>query len=279
MSENNKSTSVQLWPWQKRALENGRTEIFAATLMDLTNVAPPNQRWWAESEMRRLIQLRHSGESWAAITAQFPGRTLQGVKQTYRKRRFATELQMEKEALTESSSHASHIAATAQLAATGIFFVFPVPLPLPASQTPSYISLYLQPTNTWRLGNRKDCNMKPWDEKALNRGRISLPEGPGQRQWLPLQPSERLYRFGAPAKASESSNPSYGFWKESEVHRLIEMRSGGAKGSAIAQAFPNRTLEALKQAFHKRRHAVEQKVGEEKTNERSAEKDQIKSSA
>ncbi|KAG9497894.1 hypothetical protein J7337_010766 [Fusarium musae] len=128
MPENNKSTSVQLWPWQKRALEKGRTplpespgerpwlnlspdtEISVAPLTALTNLATPNQRWWTESEMRRLIQLRNSGESWAAIAAQFPGRTLQGVKQTYRKRRFATELQMEKEALAESSSHASHIA-------------------------------------------------------------------------------------------------------------------------------------------------------------------------
>ncbi|KAF5534126.1 hypothetical protein FMEXI_11472 [Fusarium mexicanum] len=74
------------------------------TRIKVTPVATPNQRWWAESEMRRLIQLRNSGESWAAIIAQFPGRTLQGVKQTYRKRRFATELQMEKEALAATSA-------------------------------------------------------------------------------------------------------------------------------------------------------------------------------
>ncbi|KAF5701267.1 hypothetical protein FGLOB1_10328 [Fusarium globosum] len=72
-------------------------------------VATPNQRWWTESEMRRLIQLRNNGESWATITAQFPGRTLQGVKQTYRKRRFATEQQMEKEALAAASAKPSLI--------------------------------------------------------------------------------------------------------------------------------------------------------------------------
>ncbi|KAF4417257.1 hypothetical protein FACUT_12353 [Fusarium acutatum] len=110
MPENSKSTSVQLWPWQKRALENGHIEISATPLTALTNVATPNQRWWTESEMRRLIQLRNSGESWATITAQFPGRTLQGVKQTYRKRRFAPELQMQKEALAASSADPSHIA-------------------------------------------------------------------------------------------------------------------------------------------------------------------------
>nr|RBR01557.1 hypothetical protein FVER53263_07221 [Fusarium verticillioides] len=137
--------------------------------------------------------------------------------------------------------------------------------------------------------------MKPWHEKALKRGRTPLPEGPGQRPWSPLQPSERLSTNSEVLGASQDPNhaedayqpqlqpkpaiPSYRFWEESEVRLLIEMRSGGAKWSAIAQAFPNRTLEALKQTFHKRRHAVEQKIGEEKTNERLAEKDQIKSSA
>ncbi|KAF5694210.1 hypothetical protein FDENT_1515 [Fusarium denticulatum] len=134
--------------------------------------------------------------------------------------------------------------------------------------------------------------MKPWHEKALKRGRTPLPEGPGQRPWLPLQPSERRYTnlevsgasqdpnhaedavpTPAPAKVSESRSSLYRFWEESEVRRLIEMRSGGAKWSAIAQAFPKRTLEALKQTFHKRGHAVEQKIGEEKPSERPAEKD------
>lgn len=62
MSENNKSASVQLWPWQKRALENGRTplpespgerpwlnlsqdtEISATPLSALTNVSTPQRR-------------------------------------------------------------------------------------------------------------------------------------------------------------------------------------------------------------------------------------------
>ncbi|EWG46958.1 hypothetical protein FVEG_07221 [Fusarium verticillioides 7600] len=119
--------------------------------------------------------------------------------------------------------------------------------------------------------------MKPWHEKALKRGRTPLPEGPDQRPWSPLQPSERLSTNSEVLGASQDpnhaedayqprlqpkpANPSYRFWEESE------------------QAFPNRTLEALKQTFHKRRHAVEQKIGEEKPNESLAEKDQIKSSA
>ncbi|KAK2695137.1 hypothetical protein QWA68_006002 [Fusarium oxysporum] len=109
MTDNSDKTSVQLWPWQKRALENGHTEISATPLTALINVVTPHSRWWSESDMRRLIHLRNSGESWAAISAEFPGRTLQGVKQTYRKRRFATERQMEKEAFAATSAEPSII--------------------------------------------------------------------------------------------------------------------------------------------------------------------------
>ncbi|EWZ47045.1 hypothetical protein FOCG_11179 [Fusarium oxysporum f. sp. radicis-lycopersici 26381] len=73
------------------------------------DVVTPHSRWWSKSDMRRLIHLRNSGESWAAISAEFPGRTLQGVKQTYRKRRFATERQMEKEAFGATSAEPSLI--------------------------------------------------------------------------------------------------------------------------------------------------------------------------
>lgn len=62
MPENSKSASVQLWPWQKRALEIGRmplpespgerpwlnlsqdTEISATPLSALTNVSTPQRR-------------------------------------------------------------------------------------------------------------------------------------------------------------------------------------------------------------------------------------------
>lgn len=62
MPENNKSVSVQLWPWQKRALEIGRTplpespgerpwlnlsqdtEISATPLSALTNASTPERQ-------------------------------------------------------------------------------------------------------------------------------------------------------------------------------------------------------------------------------------------
>ncbi|KAI1069099.1 hypothetical protein LB507_006097 [Fusarium sp. FIESC RH6] len=57
--------------------------------------------------------------------------------------------------------------------------------------------------------------------------------------------------------------PSYVFWRGDELRRLVRMRNGGAKWSAIAEAFPERTLEALKQTYHKRRHATERLMAEE----------------
>ncbi|RFN53024.1 hypothetical protein FIE12Z_2702 [Fusarium flagelliforme] len=57
--------------------------------------------------------------------------------------------------------------------------------------------------------------------------------------------------------------PSYVFWRGDDLRRLVRMRNGGAKWSAIAEAFPERTLEALKQTYHKRRHATERLMAEE----------------
>ncbi|KAJ4138655.1 hypothetical protein NW768_002506 [Fusarium equiseti] len=76
---------------------------------------------------------------------------------------------------------------------------------------------------------------------------------------------------GATAPESSSATPgttgassqSYVFWRGDDLRRLVQMRNGGAKWSAIAEAFPDRTLEALKQTFHKRRHATERLMAEE----------------
>ncbi|SCO81354.1 uncharacterized protein FRV6_05567 [Fusarium oxysporum] len=84
-----------------------------------------------------------------------------------------------------------------------------------------------------------------------------------------VSPSTTAYQ----TKYQGSRDLTYRFWEESELRRLIEMRSGGAKWSVIAQAFPDRTFEALKQTYHKRRHAVEQKIEEEKASDKAAKKD------
>ncbi|RBR04192.1 uncharacterized protein FIESC28_11615 [Fusarium coffeatum] len=69
----------------------------------------------------------------------------------------------------------------------------------------------------------------------------------------------------APASSEqiETTTPSYVFWRGDELRRLVRMRNGGAKWAAIAEAFPERTLEALKQTYHKRRHATERLMAEE----------------
>ncbi|PNP74730.1 hypothetical protein FNYG_11867 [Fusarium nygamai] len=76
-----------------------------------------------------------------------------------------------------------------------------------------------------------------------------------------------------PPRPEQRVDQSYRFWTESDLRRLTEMRNGGAKWSAIALEFPYRTLEALKQTYHKRRHTVEQKIEEEKSSEGAANKD------
>ncbi|KAI7758635.1 hypothetical protein LZL87_007026 [Fusarium oxysporum] len=213
MTDNSDKTSVQLWPWQKRALDNG------------------------QSDMRRLIHMRNSGESWAAISAEFPGRTLQGVKQTYRKRRFATERQMEREAFAVTSAEPS-------------------------------------------LMDDDDEKRNHQDEALAGKGTQAGANAFARRPWLSLETSERPSAnrelSGAaqdPNQAEQSRDLSYRFWEESELRRLIEMRSGGAKWSAIAKAFPDHTSEALKQTYHKRRHAEEQKIEEEKASDKAAKKD------
>lgn len=83
-------------------------------------------------------------------------------------------------------------AISCTVAATGNFIVLVMfPLPLPVARIVPYISLYLHPSDSQSLGNQKDYEMKPWHERALKRGRSPLPEGPGQRPWLPLEIPER----------------------------------------------------------------------------------------
>ncbi|KAF5595697.1 hypothetical protein FPCIR_4367 [Fusarium pseudocircinatum] len=140
--------------------------------------------------------------------------------------------------------------------------------------------------------------MQPWYQRALAKGRTPLPDSPGARPWLPRKPTvseleesnqqetrnygdkpstEIVVQNKEPAspttRAATSMDQSYRFWTESDLRRLTEMRNGGAKWSAISLEFPDRTLEALKQTYHKRRYTVEQKIKKEKSSEGAANKD------
>ncbi|KAF4958866.1 hypothetical protein FGADI_2068 [Fusarium gaditjirri] len=136
--------------------------------------------------------------------------------------------------------------------------------------------------------------MQPWYRRALAKGRTPIPDSPGARPWLnqesPSSAFEGQTQQGsrakdgdkpstniavqnaepapttATAKATSCTDQSYRFWTESDLRRLVEMRNGGAKWSAIASEFPDRTFEALKQTYHKRRHTVEQKMSGEEDN-------------
>ncbi|KAF4967659.1 hypothetical protein FSARC_4818 [Fusarium sarcochroum] len=68
--------------------------------------APQTYRFWTEEEMRRLITIRNGGAGWPDIFAAFPHRTPEAIKQTYHKRRYAIERQMQQEAAAAAATTA-----------------------------------------------------------------------------------------------------------------------------------------------------------------------------
>ncbi|CAJ0551276.1 Ff.00g112060.m01.CDS01 [Fusarium sp. VM40] len=123
--------------------------------------------------------------------------------------------------------------------------------------------------------------MKDWQERAIREGRTPLPDYLGDKPSLatvgdlPAHPksvqtgisfSHRSSSATVSTPAPQSLNQSYRFWSESDLRRLIEMRNSGMEWNAIAVEFPDRTLESIKQTFHKRRHAVEKRMAEERAD-------------
>ncbi|RGP71309.1 hypothetical protein FSPOR_3430 [Fusarium sporotrichioides] len=118
--------------------------------------------------------------------------------------------------------------------------------------------------------------LKPWQRRALDRGRTPLPEQPGARLWVskyaetPQGQTSSGNTPPAPAPSSgdgtnrRASQPTtivaaypYRFWCASEVERLIRLRRDGLSWIQIKDHFPDRSLESIKQTYHKRRGAVE----------------------
>ena len=100
--------------------------------------------------------------------------------------------------------------------------------------------------------NKPPSLIQPWQQRALDNGRTPLPEAPGERPWLLSQPlSSQTPKAGA---------RNYKFWPEQEMRRLITLKKSGCTWDALTVAFPDRTREAIRQAYHKRRHAVEKKM-------------------
>ncbi|KAM0248738.1 hypothetical protein ACHAP5_003228 [Fusarium lateritium] len=124
--------------------------------------------------------------------------------------------------------------------------------------------------------------MKDWQEKAIRKGRKPLPDHPGDKPSLttvndlPALPESSQTTASSSHGSSSAAvsisapglNSSYRFWSESDLRRLIEMRNGGAEWNAIALEFPDRTMESVKQTFHKRRHALQKRMAEEKSSDK-----------
>ncbi|KAH6953332.1 hypothetical protein DER45DRAFT_617702 [Fusarium avenaceum] len=121
--------------------------------------------------------------------------------------------------------------------------------------------------------------LHPWQIRALQNGRTPLPEAPGAN--LCIEP-----RASSQVAGSQSSNPpssidvlsssgttnteeasgteatsmTYRFWSGDDMRSLIALRNSGATWPDIYAAFPERTPEAIKQAYHKRRHVIEREM-------------------
>ncbi|KAM0332933.1 hypothetical protein ACHAPQ_005477 [Fusarium lateritium] len=123
--------------------------------------------------------------------------------------------------------------------------------------------------------------LKPWQLWALQNGRTPLPETPGERPWLDPRASSQITgsqssdvasamnvlsfssgttNAGEDSSSTEATPLTYRFWSDDDMRSLISLRNGGATWSVVYAAFPERTPEAIKQAYHKRRHAVEREM-------------------
>ncbi|CAG1965917.1 unnamed protein product [Fusarium graminearum] len=128
--------------------------------------------------------------------------------------------------------------------------------------------------------------LRPWQRRALENGRTPLPEAQGDQRWL-SSPCHSQQPAGSFTQGATSTTPagessgkastnvatpsfSYRFWPEDEMRHLIALRNGGATWAMIYTEFPNRTHEAIKQAYHKRRHAIEQQMENEATGATSS---------
>ncbi|QPC76676.1 hypothetical protein HYE68_007428 [Fusarium pseudograminearum] len=117
--------------------------------------------------------------------------------------------------------------------------------------------------------------LKPWQRRALDRGRTPLPEKPGARPWETKSTKtsqDQTSSGNTPGSAPSSgdgtnqsaSQPTttaaaypYRFWPTEEIERLIRLRRDGLSWNQIKDHFTDRSLESLKQTYHKRRAAVE----------------------
>ncbi|QPC76677.1 hypothetical protein HYE68_007429 [Fusarium pseudograminearum] len=97
--------------------------------------------------------------------------------------------------------------------------------------------------------------LRPWQRRALENGRTPLPEAQGDQRWL-NSPCHSQQPAGSFTQGATSTTPAG--------------ESSGQASTNVATEFPNRTHEAIKQAYHKRRHAIEQQMENEATGATSS---------
>ena len=107
--------------------------------------------------------------------------------------------------------------------------------------------------------NNPPSLIQPWQQRALDNGRTPLPEAPGERPWLRSKPPSAPLSPQTP-KTTKRAPANYKFWPEEEMRRLITLKKSGWTWDTLTKAFPDRTREAIRQAYHKRRHVVEKKM-------------------
>ncbi|SPJ75414.1 uncharacterized protein FTOL_05145 [Fusarium torulosum] len=122
--------------------------------------------------------------------------------------------------------------------------------------------------------------LQPWQIRALQHSRTPLPEDPGERPWLNPRASSQITGSQSPNTPSfidvlsssgttnteeasfgtEATSMTYRFWSDDDMRSLISLRNRGATWPDVYAAFPERSPEAIKQAYHKRRHAIEREM-------------------
>ncbi|KAF5002369.1 hypothetical protein FGRMN_381 [Fusarium graminum] len=143
---------------------------------------------------------------------------------------------------------------------------------------------WLTLTPNSQITGGQEPQLRTWQAHALQNGRSPLPESPGNRSWLNLSsashaaggplPSSPLptntsastgltengnggISYSREASFEEEPALTYRYWTENEMRRLITLRNSGVPWPEVYEAFSHRTPEAIKQAYHKRRHAIE----------------------
>ncbi|KAM0347611.1 hypothetical protein ACHAPU_004624 [Fusarium lateritium] len=153
------------------------------------------------------------------------------------------------------------------------------PLPESSGERP-----WLSSTSNVQITCSHGNQLQPWQVHALQNGRTPLPDSPGEKRWTNLTSVPQV--AGGPllsssistnnsssqapsengnngttyfSEASHKEEPTlmYRFWTEDEMRYLITLRNSGVAWPEVYVAFSHRTPEAIKQAYHKRRHAVE----------------------